>query len=222
VPQPVPGTATPLPTSVPGTEPPTSVPGTQASVPQASVPGTPAARALLRFERYLATKALRLTSARRAILEAVLARKGHFLIDALVEDLRARGIEGSKATVYRSLPLLTEAGILQEAVITGETKSYEVAVGREHHDHLVCRGCGSVVEFEFDAFAILEREVALRHGFRLEGHLHQLIGRCAECQTKEAVPGTASPVPGTAGEAVPGTCGRGGRRGWTGAGRRPR
>lgn len=145
----------------------------------------PGAQALARFERQLTSRGLRLTSARRAIAAAVLERDGHFAIEDLVADLRRRGIRGSKATVYRALPLLTEAGILQAAVITGDTRSYEAAVGREHHDHLVCLGCGKVVEFEFEAFEILQREIAARHGFRLDGHHHQLIGRCAECQRLE-------------------------------------
>jgi Fur family ferric uptake transcriptional regulator len=164
-------------------------PGDQAV---AAPPGeSSVAQALKQFERFLAERALRLTAARRAIIEAVLERAGHFPIEELIADLRKRGIRGSKATVYRTLPLLTEAGILQEAVVTGETRSYEAAVGREHHDHLVCLGCGKVVEFEFEAFEILQREIAARHGFRLEGHHHQLVGRCAECQRREAAPATA-------------------------------
>jgi Fur family ferric uptake transcriptional regulator len=155
--------------------------------------GSRASQALHRFERFLADRSLRLTPARTAIVEAALAREGHFPIEDLVADLRRRGIRGSKATVYRALPLLTEAGILQPAVIDGDMRRYETAFGREHHDHLVCRGCGKVVEFEFEAFEILQREVAARHGFRLEGHLHQLVGRCVDCQARErARPGTAA------------------------------
>jgi Fur family ferric uptake transcriptional regulator len=129
----------------------------------------------------------------------VLARSGHFPIEDLVADLRRRGIRGSKATVYRALPLLTEAGILQTAVITGDSKSYESAVGGVHHDHLVCRACGRVVEFEFDAFEILQREIAARHGFRLESHHHQLVGTCAACQEGERAARAALPRPGTEG-----------------------
>jgi Fur family ferric uptake transcriptional regulator len=135
-----------------------------------------------RFEQFLARRDLRLTAARRAIVEAALERNGHFAMDELIADLKRRGIRGSKATVYRTLPLLTEAKILQEAEITGETRRYETAVGGDHHDHLVCRGCGKVVEFEFEAFEILQREIAARYGFRLESHHHQLVGTCAECQ----------------------------------------
>jgi len=68
--------------------------------------------ALERFERFLQQKDLRLTDARAAIVEAALARSGHYPIEDLIADLKARGIRGSKATVYRTLPLLAEAGIL--------------------------------------------------------------------------------------------------------------
>jgi Fur family ferric uptake transcriptional regulator len=149
------------------------------------------AAAVAAFERFLAARGLRLTTPRRAIVEAALDRRGHFPIEDLVRDLKARGIRGSKATVYRTLPLLTEAGIVQQAVITSETKSYEAAFGREHHDHLVCRRCGKVVEFEFEAFEILQREIAARHGFSLEGHHHQLYGLCASCRPESAASGVA-------------------------------
>jgi Fur family ferric uptake transcriptional regulator len=142
--------------------------------------------ALDRFERFLARKDLRLTEARAAIVEAALARTGHYPIEELIADLKKRGIRGSKATVYRTLPLLAEAGILEPAIVSGETKSYETTFGRGHHDHMLCRSCGKVVEFEFEAFSILEREVAQKHGFRLEAHHHQLVGTCAECLAKEA------------------------------------
>jgi Fur family transcriptional regulator, ferric uptake regulator len=130
-------------------------------------------------------KDLRLTEARAAIVEAALARQGHYPLEDLIADLRARGIKGSKATVYRTLPLLAEAGILQPAVLAGEVKSYETTFGRQHHDHLLCSRCGTVVEFEFEAFEILQREVAARYGFRLEGHHHELVGVCPECVKKE-------------------------------------
>jgi Fur family ferric uptake transcriptional regulator len=141
--------------------------------------------ALERFERLLHRKDLRLTEARAAIVEAALARDGHYPIEDLIADLKARGIRGSKATVYRTLPLLAEAGILQPAIIAADSKSYETTFGRHHHDHLLCSGCGKVIEFEFEAFEILQREVASKHGYRLEAHYHELVGTCPECLAKE-------------------------------------
>jgi Fur family transcriptional regulator, ferric uptake regulator len=141
--------------------------------------------ALDRFERFLHERDLRLTEARAAIVEAALARQGHYPIEDLIADLKARGIRGSKATVYRTLPLLAEAGILEPAIIAGESRSYETTFGRHHHDHLLCGRCGKVVEFEFEAFEILQKEVATRYGFRLDAHHHELLGTCPECLAKE-------------------------------------
>jgi Fur family ferric uptake transcriptional regulator len=147
--------------------------------------------ALDRFERFLHLKDLRLTEARAAIVEAAMAREGHYPIDELIADLKARGIRGSKATVYRTLPLLAEAGILQPAIVVADSKSYETTFGREHHDHLLCGRCGKVIEFEFEAFEILQREVASKHGYRLESHYHELVGTCPDCLAAEP-PGTAA------------------------------
>lgn len=154
-------------------------------VPTGPVTDERTREALERFERFLRTKDLRLTEARAAIVQAALARKGHYPIEELISDLKARGIRGSKATVYRTLPLLAEAGILQPAILGGDSRSYETTFGLEHHDHLICSRCGKVVEFGFEAFEILQREVAGRYGFRLESHHHELVGTCPECLAKE-------------------------------------
>ncbi len=157
--------------------------------------------ALDRFEQFLHKRDLRLTEARAAIVEAALARQGHYPIEDLIADLKARGIRGSKATVYRTLPLLAEAGILQPAIVAADAKSYETTFGREHHDHLLCSGCGAVVEFEFEAFEILQRDVASKHGFRLQSHYHELVGTCPECLRKEPPDPEAERLPADDGEA---------------------
>jgi Fur family transcriptional regulator, ferric uptake regulator len=139
---------------------------------------------LERFREFLHERSLRTTGVREAIVKAALARKGHFLIDELAEDLRSEGV--SKATVYRAMPLLIEAGIVQPTVLSGEKHRYEAAFGHEHHDHLICSRCGEVVEFQFEAFEILQRELAAKHGYRLTAHFHELIGICSACQAKQA------------------------------------
>lgn len=141
--------------------------------------------ALERFRDFLHDRSLRVTDLREGIVKAALARNGHFDIDELVVDLRAQGVDASRATVYRALPLLKEAGIIQETVSPSERHRYEAAVGQEHHDHLVCTRCGKVVEFQFEAFEVLQREVASKYGFRLTGHSHELFGVCPKCDGKK-------------------------------------
>ncbi len=150
--------------------------------------------ALEKFEKFLAGKALRLTEARAAIVAAALARAGPYPIEELIADLKRLGIRGSKATVYRTLPLLAEAGIVKPAIVAGDAKSYETTYGADHHDHLVCARCGKVVEFEFEQFEQLQREVAGRYGFRLDNHHHELVGTCPECLAKEGGTPEAPPA----------------------------
>ncbi len=139
-------------------------------------------QALERFRSFLHERSLRTTDVREAIVKAALVRKGHFDIDDLAADLHSEGV--SKATVYRAIPLLVEAGIIQPTVLSGQKHRYEAAFGREHHDHIICSRCGEVVEFQFEAFEILQREVAAKHGYRLTAHFHELIGVCTACQAK--------------------------------------
>jgi Fur family transcriptional regulator, ferric uptake regulator len=68
---------------------------------------------------------------------------------------------------------------------SAEPRTYEAIFGREHHDHLICRRCGKVVELEYEAIEVLQRAVAARHGFELDEHQLQLIGRCGACRSSE-------------------------------------
>ncbi len=155
---------------------------------------TPAREAVARFAQFLATKHLRLTGARAAIVEAALSRRGHYPLEELIADLKRRGIRGSKATVYRTLPLLVEAGMVQAAVLAGDARTYETTFGRQHHDHLRCARCGRIVEFEFEAFELLQRDLAQKHGFRLESHHHELVGTCPACLAREGSEGGGTPA----------------------------
>jgi Fur family ferric uptake transcriptional regulator len=78
---------------------------------------------------------------------------------------------------------LVEAGIIQQTLLSsGERHFYEPAFERPHHDHLICIACGKVVEFEFETFEVLQRDIAKRYGFELTAHVHELLGRCAGCR----------------------------------------
>jgi len=139
-------------------------------------------QALETFRTFLHERSLRVTDVREAIVRAALSRAGHFRVEDLAEDVRQGGFEVSVATVYRALPLLVEAGIIEPTEVSGDKRSYEASFGREHHDHLICRECSRVVEFQFEAFEMLQREVAARYDFTLTDHFHELIGICGPCR----------------------------------------
>ena len=145
-------------------------------------------RALARFRALLKDKGLNSSSVRDAIALAAFSMPGHFDVNELVQTLHDAGVKGAhRTTVYRNLPLLIEAGIIQPTLVSaGDRHLYEAAFEREHHDHLLCTSCGRVVEFLFEAFEVLQRDLAARHGFELTGHVHELFGRCEPCRKADA------------------------------------
>jgi Fur family ferric uptake transcriptional regulator len=138
-------------------------------------------RALERLRELVRERGLKASTVREGIARAALALDGHFTIEQLLESLPDAHI----ATVYRVLPLLVEAGLLQAAPGSPDQgQRYERAFEREHHDHLVCTSCNKVVEFHFETLEALQHDVAASFGFSLTGHVHQLFGTCAACQRK--------------------------------------
>jgi Fur family ferric uptake transcriptional regulator len=139
-----------------------------------------------RLREFLRDRGLRMTGEREALLRAALGRRRHFTLEELVEEAVRDDGHASRATVYRGLPILIEAGILQPVLVSDEPRRFELALGRRHHDHLLCRRCGRVVEFRSEAIEELQLKVAARHGFRLTSHVHELMGDCASCRRGRA------------------------------------
>ena len=141
-------------------------------------------RALDQLQEAVRLRGLKRSAVRDAVARAALRRKGHFSVEDLVQELRESGdLDAHPATVYRVLPLLIEAGLVQMTLVSaGEGARYERAFEREHHDHLICTTCGKIVEFHFEAIELLQRDVAERFGFRLTGHVHELLGTCRDCR----------------------------------------
>lgn len=144
------------------------------------------ARAVEVFRSALRAKAQNMSTVREAIVRAALTYGGHFSVEELLQVLRKEGVSGAHlATVYRAVPLLVEAGIIQPALVAkGDRQLYESTFEQEHHDHLICSSCDRVVEFQSEALEALQREIAERYGFELDDHVMQLSGRCSACRSK--------------------------------------
>lgn len=132
-------------------------------------------------EKHLHDKGLRRTAARRKILEAVFEGHGHFTAEDLLDRMRTVGVRVSRASVYRTLSLLVEGGWVETREFRRGQLMYECMLGHRHHDHLICTGCGKIVEFENDEIERLQAETARLHGFSLDQHSLRLFGRCAAC-----------------------------------------
>jgi Fur family ferric uptake transcriptional regulator len=159
--------------------------------PDPSSPGRGAdlpADAVRTLEAHLQAKGLKMTSQRLDLLRAALAHPNHFTADELHIRLREEDKSVSLATVYRSLAVLEEAGILEGHDFDGGQRRYERRLAREHHDHMVCLDCRAVVEFENDAIERLQEKVASAHGFRIREHHLTLFVTCDELAAKGRCP----------------------------------
>lgn len=147
------------------------------------------------FRSYLRSRGIKDTSARRKILDAVLALDEHFEAEQVLYHLRERGEKVGKATVYRTLPVLVECGILKQVRFDVKQAHYEHAFGEGPHDHMVCRRCGRIVEFGSEEVVELRNRIARRHHFHVISHRLQLSGLCWECSTACPVATMAPPKP---------------------------
>jgi Fur family ferric uptake transcriptional regulator len=123
----------------------------------------------------------RLTAARQAILEVLLASGGHVSADQLAEMVRTEAPQVGRMTVYRTLELLSELGVIRP-VYQGTGAAHYILMEDGHHHHLICAGCDRVIEFEECVLAEIEEMVGGRFNFQIQGHLLEFYGMCADCQ----------------------------------------
>ena len=141
--------------------------------------------ALQALERHVKRSGLRMTRQRRVIAEVIIELEGHVNIEELYDAVRKRNQNIGYATVYRTLKLLREVGIVSSTQFGEGPARYESNVAREHHDHLVCQHCGLIVEFENEEIEALQLEVARSHGMSLTDHTMELYGRCLDREACE-------------------------------------
>jgi Fur family transcriptional regulator, ferric uptake regulator len=136
-----------------------------------------------RLQSYMVKKGLRSTAQRRLIIDTFFEGSPHMTIEDLLTEVRSRDRGIGYATVYRTLKLLAECGVASERRFGDGLSRYELADdGSAHHDHLICVGCGKIVEFEEPRIEELQDEVALRYGFEITSHKHEMYGSCPECR----------------------------------------
>ncbi len=137
-----------------------------------------------RFRSFLTENGLSLTAARRAILAGIASSSGHFDADELHDTLRKRGETLSSATIYRTLPLFVQSGIIRETLRARGRARYEHTWEQQHHDHLECISCGTVIEFRDDALEKLQERVCRQHRFIPVEHTLGIRGYCAACAAR--------------------------------------
>jgi Fur family ferric uptake transcriptional regulator len=137
--------------------------------------------AMARFSEFLVQRGLRLTNQRRLIASVFFREDGHHSVEELCSLTRKDDPRVGYATVYRTMKLLKEAGLATGMSLGDGFARYEAPTRKGHHDHLICRACGKIVEFENDRIESLQEEVARRHGFKVTDHKMELYGVCGAC-----------------------------------------
>lgn len=157
----------------------------------ASVVTPPNVEALrLRLRDHVLRNKLKSSTRRELILETLASIGQHVTAEELLRDVRTRDARIGAATVYRTLRVLQDSGIVAERHFEGGASRFEL-LGDDHHDHLICTVCGAIVEFEDDVIEHEQKRVASAHGFELLMHRHELYGICPSCRASNA---TSRPV----------------------------
>ena len=138
--------------------------------------------ALSKFEDYLRANRLKITNQRHLVAKAFFKQKGHISAEELYRKVQKRIPEIGYTTVYRTLNLLIDAGLASSHNFKGSFTRFEPAGGHEHHDHLICTGCGKIVEFNNSRIEKLQEEVAREHGFHVTDHTLEIFGLCKACR----------------------------------------
>jgi Fur family ferric uptake transcriptional regulator len=136
---------------------------------------------------YMTKRGLRSTEQRRLIIDTFFDSGEHITIDSLLKQVRAIDARVGYATVYRTMKLLAESGIVQEHKFGDGFTRYELSDEEAHHDHLICMECGKITEFEEPAIERLQERIAERYRFEVRAHKHELYGVCSDCQRKRAL-----------------------------------
>lgn len=134
------------------------------------------------FQDYLLTRGLKLTHQREEVLRCLMAAEKHLSLEDVYTLTKRRDPTIGRATVFRTLRLMQEGGLVAEVGSADNRARFELKADRPHHDHMICVECGRIEEFESPMMERFQDEAVKRHNFAALWHRHEIFGRCAICQ----------------------------------------
>ncbi|MCA1796672.1 MAG: transcriptional repressor [Geobacteraceae bacterium] len=141
------------------------------------------------FEQFLEERCLKVTQQRRLVYEEILAMDDYFDVDSLLVRLKQKGGRISKATIYRTLHLLMECGLLRRVQLSPDGVSADAVYAACPKgcavDNLVCTECGKTIPFSKEDVCNVCADVADQHGFALRSHCLNIFAVCPECQHQQ-------------------------------------
>src|SRR6266480_3989694 len=134
--------------------------------------------------KHIQRKGLKRTAQRDLILAVFLRTEEHLSSEDLYRLVQAEDPTVGHTTVYRTLKLLTEAGLAREVRFGDGRTHYEHNYKHQHHDHMICTECGKIIEFYSAELEALQDAMAAKHRFEVTQHLLRMIGVCSDCHQK--------------------------------------
>ncbi len=141
--------------------------------------------AIKRFTAHKTKHGLKSSDKRSFIVDYFIKTDRHYTVEELYDEIRKLKPEIGYSTVYRALKLLVDCGLATECTFDKSALRYEPTHQSQHHDHLICRVCGRIIEFENPKIEKLQNEVARKYGFHVSAHRLQLYGECRQCRKRK-------------------------------------
>jgi Fur family ferric uptake transcriptional regulator len=134
------------------------------------------------FLKHIQKAGLKRTAQRDLILNVFLRTEKHLSSEDLYRLVQKEDSSIGQTTVYRTLKLLTEAGLAREVRFGDGRTHYEHNYKHQHHDHMICLECGAVIEFYSEELEAIQEAMAAKHRFEIKQHLLRILGVCANCR----------------------------------------
>lgn len=140
----------------------------------------------IRYDRYIQENQLKSSKRRNLIFEYIAQIQGHFTVDNIYQELIKIDPEIGIATIYRTVRMLIDCGILVEQTF-GEKKGWFeiIDLEMEHHGHMICTSCGKIIEFRSRAIEKNKYQIAREHHFTIHSYKLEIYGLCSSCQKQQ-------------------------------------
>ena len=137
-----------------------------------------------RIENALRQGGYKVTPQRRAIINTIMHSHEHLTPAAIHARVYRKYPDIGLVTIYRTIEILTQLGLICEMHTGGNSRSYLIRRPAEHHHHLICSDCGTVIDFTNCDLSELEHRLSQETSFKINGHLLEFTGQCQKCRRK--------------------------------------
>ena len=130
---------------------------------------------ILKIKKVLQEEGFRLTKQRKAVWDELEKSNDHYDADSIYENIKSKKISVSRATVYRTLDVLSKNKFIRKLDVGDGRIRYEAKTSKDHHDHMICLETGKIIEFFNEDLEKLQDEIAKKYGYKVVRHSHQLF-----------------------------------------------